>query len=245
MIDPRSATGALLLLGAMLASCGTQQTAEESQPSVAESPVPGSRAFRYRAVEDNVRHDTLLIQTTFDLGDGSFVMVASHRDEKFEGLRLYRYRPKADSSAEMIAISSPAYDSWTMLPSFFGSDSTRTSDLRVLANFGERESWGQKLLKLDGAGFHDLGFIDAALPERTVEDGVHVLKRRNIAERARVEIAGDSTWIRFACDSVFLYDDQRGSYDLVLPAAKLKYLSAPEGLSLWINEEKREVKQPT
>lgn len=245
MSDPRSATGALLLLGAVLVSCGTRGTQEESQPSEAESPVPGSRAFRYRAVEDNVRHDTLLIQTTFDLGDGSFVMVASHRDEKFEGLRLYRYRPKADSSAEVIAISSPAYDSWTMLPSFFGSDSTQTSDLRVLANFGERESWGQKLIRLDGGGFHDLGFIDAAIPERVVEDGLAVLKRRPIAPHARLEFVGDSTWIRFACDSVFLYDDQRGGYDLVLPAAKVKYLSAPEGLSLWVNEVKREVKQPT
>ena len=50
----------------------------------------------------------------------------------------------------MMAISSPAYDSWTMLPTFFPIDTARPTDaMWVLANFGEKESWGQKLLWLD------------------------------------------------------------------------------------------------
>jgi DNA-binding MarR family transcriptional regulator len=44
---------------------------------VQEAVVAGSAPFAFRAIEDNLRHDTLLIQTTFDLGDSTFVMVAS------------------------------------------------------------------------------------------------------------------------------------------------------------------------
>ncbi|MFN3876652.1 MAG: hypothetical protein ACK4L7_12160, partial [Flavobacteriales bacterium] len=181
---------------------------------------------------------------TFDLGDSTFLMVASNREDTFEGLRLYRYRPGADSSAEVLAVSSPAYDSWTMLPACFAKDSARTGGLWILANFGERESWGLKLMRLDSA-FHDLGFLDAVLPERVEEEGGPVLKRRNIAPHARMEFAGDSLWIRFACDSVYLYDDQDGGTDRVVAAKRLRFLHAPgEGLSLWLDEEKRLVKLP-
>ncbi|HRD53558.1 MAG TPA: hypothetical protein PKY96_13000 [Flavobacteriales bacterium] len=211
--------------------------------SIPASDPPGLAPIQFQSVEDNLAHDTLLIQATFNLGDGSFVMVASNVEDTWEGLRLYRYRPHPDSTADMMAISVPAYDSWTMLPTFFGKDSTRTGDLWVLANFGERESWGQKLFRLRD-GFEDLGFIDAAAIERVEEEGGMLLKRRNIAPHARLEFVGDSAWIRFACDSVYLYDDQRGGYDYVIAASSVKYLSAPEGLSLWVNGEKREVKKP-
>jgi len=198
----------------------------------------------FEQTDDNVRHDTLLVQVTLDLKDGSFVMAASHRDTRFEGLRLYRYRPLSDSSADILAISSPAYDSWTMLPTFFAVDSVRKDGLWILANFGERESWGQKLMRLDSA-FGDHGFIDVALPERVSDDGRTVLKRRNVAPLARFEFVGDSIWIRFACDSVFLYDDQRGGFDRILPGGAVRFLHCPaEGLSLWLHDEKRLVKDP-
>lgn len=211
--------------------------------SIPASDPPGWAPIQFQSVEDNLTHDTLLIQATFNIGDGSFVMVASNVEDTWEGLRLYRYRPNPDSTADMIAVSVPAYDSWTMLPTFFGKDSTRTGDLWVLANFGERESWGQKLFRLRD-GFEDLGFIDAAAIERVEEEGAMLLKRRNIAPHARLEFVGDSAWIRFACDSVYLYDDQRGGYDFVVASSSVKYLSAPEGLSLWVNGQKRAVKKP-
>lgn len=215
-------------------------------PSRPDAPheVPGRSAFAYPALEDNVKHDTLLIQTTFDMGDGTCVMVASAVEDTFEGLRLYRYRARPDSSAEVIAVSSPAYDSWTMLPRFFGRDSTATDDLWVLANFGEKESWGQKLLRLDTA-FHDLAFMDAARPERVLEDDTLRLKRRDIAPYVRFETHGDTLWFRFACDSVYLYDDQAGGYDRILPAASVRYTWDPSGLLLWVNGEPRPVRQPS
>lgn len=216
----------------------------ERQAQAEGEPVPGTGPIAYSSVDDNVQHDTLLVHVTFDLRDGTCVMAASHVEERFEGIRLYRYRPQPDSSAELLAVSSPAYDSWTMRPSFFANDSARTDRLWVLANFGERQSWGQKLFRLDSA-FHDIGFLDIALPERVEEDGATVLKRRDIAAHARFAFMGDSAWIRFACDSVYLYDDQRGAADQVLPARRVRYLAAPgEGLSLWIDGEKRPVKQP-
>lgn len=224
----------------LAAACG-----EPAPTPVAKPAVPGHAPFAFESVDDNIVHDTLLIQVTFDLGDSSFVMVAQNVEDTFEGLRLYRYRFAADSTVEMLAVSPPAYDSWTMLPTFFPMDSLHPSDaMWVLANFGEKESWGQKLLLLDWE-FMDMGFLDIALPERVVEDDTLRLKRRNIAPFMRYEESGDTAVFHFACDSVFLYDDQAGELDQVLDAARVKYtFHRDEGLVLWLDGIKRPVKKP-
>jgi hypothetical protein len=194
-------------------------------------------------VDDNVRHDTLLVQVTFRLTGKKYVMVASHMDENFDGLRLYLYSPGADSSALVHAHSSPAYDSWTMLPTFF-HDPRDSSAHIVLANFGERESWGQKVMVMDSTGFTDLGFIDAALPERTTDGDSTVLKRRNIGPVSRCIPDGGGLRFEFACDSVFLYDDLRGGMDRVIPAAWLHYTWDPKtGMTLWFQGEARRPEQ--
>ncbi len=207
--------------------------------------VRGAAPHEFAQLEDNLQHDTLLIQTTFDLGDSTFVMVASNTAETFEGLRLYRYRFQADSAVELMAVSSPAYDSWTMLPTFFPLDGATPEDgLWVLANFGEKESWGQKLLWLDRE-FTDTGFLEVAFPERVMEDDTLRLKRRNIGPYTRVEHRQDSTYFRFACDSVFLYDDQAGLVDHVFPASAVHFTFHWDGgLVLWINGEARALRKP-
>jgi hypothetical protein len=170
-------------------------------------------------------------------------MVASNIEETFEGLRLYRYRFTADSTVEMIAVSPPAYDSWTMLPTFFIGDK---GSLWVLANFGEKESWGQKLLWLDQV-FVDNGFIDAALPERVMEDDTLRLKRRNIAPFTHVlkHPEEDTVFFTFTCDSVYLYNDQQGRHDIIVPASAVRYtFHYNEGLALWLNGRKTLVKKP-
>lgn len=226
-----------------LSACGgkpsTDRTVQSTEPTTGHAP------FVFAQVDDNIRHDTLLIQTTFDLGDSTYIMVASNVEETFEGLRLYRYRFFGpDSAFEMMAVSTPAYDSWTMLPTFFGTDSTDTHALWVLANFGEKESWGQKLLWLD-RDFTDMGFLEVALPERVMEDDTLRLKRRNIGPFTRVEERQNSTYFRFACDSVFLYDDQAGSVDQVLPSSAVHYTFHRDGgLVLWINGEARALRKP-
>lgn len=241
--SPLSITTAFIV--ALVTACGpSAPESVEREEQVSTLPGPGGAPIAFAQVEDNIAHDTLLIQTTFDLGDSTYVMVAGNVQETFEGLRLYRYRFTPDSSVEMMAISSPAYDSWTMLPTFFGSDSTDTHALWMLANFGEKESWGQKLMLLDWE-FTDMGFLDVALPEREMEDDTLRLKRRNIAPHMRYVEQGDTFIFRFACDSVFLYDDQAGHTDQVV-AARTVYFTyhREEGLSIWVNGEKRLVKKP-
>jgi hypothetical protein len=226
-----------------LSACGGKPSTDRTVQST--EPIKGQAPFVFAQVDDNIRHDTLLIQTTFDLGDSTYIMVASNVEETFEGLRLYRYRFFGpDSAFEMMAVSTPAYDSWTMLPTFFGTDSTDTHALWVLANFGEKESWGQKLLWLDW-DFTDMGFLEVALPERVMEEDTLRLKRRNIGPFTRVEERQDSTYFRFACDSVFLYDDQAGSVDQVLPSSAVHYTFHRDGgLVLWINGEARALRKP-
>jgi len=227
-------------------TCCIQSCNEPPAAQVKDTIVSGAPPFAFTAVDDNIRHDTLLIQTTFDLGDSSFVMVASHREEKFEGVRLYRYRANPDSSAELIAASSPAFDSWTMLPTFFPVDTAHPGQTAwVLANFGERESWGQKLFRMS-QDFVDMGFMDVALPERVEEDGQLALKRRSIGPSTRYEERNDTAYFRFACDSVYLYDDQAGHMDQLLPARAVHFTYHPgEGLALWLNGEKRLVRKPS
>lgn len=224
----------------LMSSCGTDPRPMDP-PSAPSDPNGGP--ISYAQVDDNVRHDSLLIQTTFDLQDGTFIMVASHVAEKFEGLRLVRYRLLADSAADVIAVSAPGYDSWTMLPSFFRTEGM-TNEHLVLANFGEKESWGQKFMRL-GDGFIDLGFLDVAFPERIVEDDVLVLKRRNIAPYTRIRVRGDTTFITFTTDSVYLYEDLDNHFDIVLPAGQVHYtLDKSNGLQLWVNGAHGEVPMP-
>lgn len=217
-------------------------SAPESRPWI-ESSALGP--FDFPMVEDNLEHDTLLVQVTFDLLDGTYIMVASNRQETFEGLRLYRYRLNPNGTPEMLTISTPAYDSWTMLPTFFPEEpSTPSGALWVLANFGEKESWGQKLLRLN-QDFTDLGFLDVAVPERLVEDDTLRLKRRSIAPFTRLMRSGDTTTFSFACDSVYLYDDQEGGLDVVLHASRVRYTYERNGgLALWVDGRKRTIKTP-
>lgn len=181
---------------------------------------PGAlERVHFPQVADNVKHDTLAVQITFDMQDGTHLMVASNTEETFEGLALYRYRAKPDSSAEVLARSAPAYDSWTMFPTFFrnpGSD----GPLLVFANFGEKQSWGQKVMRLDSAGFEEVCFLEVALPMRVAEPDTSYLKRGSIATYLRA--FGDT--LEFACDSIYIYDDGAGGRDRIVPARNARYV---------------------
>ncbi|MGV3636555.1 MAG: hypothetical protein ACO1NQ_02805 [Flavobacteriales bacterium] len=226
-------------LALLLGACGTPAP-ETTLPAVVHGATPAALT----AVEDNIRHDTLLIQTTFDMGDSTYVMVASHVEPPFEGVRLYRYVLLPDSNARILAYSNGAYDSWTMLPTFFPIPDPPGTYL-VLANFGERESWGQKLIFMDST-FTDLGFIDVAYPERINEPDTAYLKRTNIGPYGRLALHNDTAVFTFACDSLFLYDDMAGHNDLIVPAPSIRYTYHPDtGLELWRDGQRRAVKQPS
>lgn len=225
----------------LLAACGSPAPETTTTPTIM---VHGAKPAELTAVDDNIRHDTLLIQTTFAMGDSTYVMVASHVEPKFEGVRLYRYTLLPDSNARILSHSNGAYDSWTMLPTFFPIPDPPGTYL-VLANFGERESWGQKLIYMDST-FTDLGFIDLAYPERITEGDTAFMKRTNIAPYGRLALHNDTAVFTFDCDSLFLYDDMAGHNDLIVPASSIHYTYHPDtGLELWRDGQRRAVKQPS
>lgn len=195
-------------------------------------------------IEDNLKHDTLLVQVTFDLGDGTFVMVASHQEGSFEGLRLYRYRVDPQGAVNMLAVSSPAYDSWTLLPTFFRK-AVDPSTLIVLANFGEKQSWGQKAMILDEQGFKDLRFLDVALPRVVQEVDSTYIKLVGAGPRARIIETDQGLTFEFAGDSLFLFDDLRGHQDTIVAAKDVRYELAGGELRFVLNGKPIVVPQPS
>lgn len=172
--------------------------------------------------DDNVHHDTLLVYTTHALGDGTFVMAARNVEDTRDGLRLYLYRPRPDSSADVLAASSPAYDSYTMLPTFFATGDT-ADGIVILANLGEKQSWGQKVFWLKDRRFQDLGFIDVAQRDQRTEGDSTIAWRVSIAPRVQVRGSGGRFDFTFQGDSVQLYDDLQGGLEVMLPAARIAY----------------------
>ncbi len=211
---------------ALLAACGTPTP--ENGTSVGPSARTDSSGTVWHRVDlpgldDNVKSDTLLIQTTFELPDGRFVMVAGPTDESSrEGLHLYLYKPSTDSAANVVARSKPGYDSYTMLPTFFATENA-ADGMVVLANMGERDSWGQEVFCLKDDRFMHLGFLDVALRTWKSSDEGPVRVLGNIAPNARVSGGAGAFIITFDTDSVFLYDDLQGHAEVMLPAARVRY----------------------
>lgn len=227
---------ALVTAATLFIGCGGDVRTESS--SVASdsttAPVAGWKQRSFPMVEDNVRNDTLLVQVTFDLGDDTFLMVAGNVEETREGLRLYLYRPLPDSSAEVLASSKPGYDSFTMLPTFFTTGSPEDG-LVLLANMGEKQSWGQEAFWLKDQRFHYLGFLDVAVREwRTAGDTTQQW-RTSIAERTLVSGGNGEFEFGFTGDSLQLYDDLQGHHEVMFPASAVRYRGANGQAQLVIN----------
>lgn len=222
----------LLFAALGLASCsapegtsvGTMSTDTTGQAG-AIAPLEHAKTFSLKDLpnlDENVRNDTLLVYTTHDLGNGEFVMAAKHADDKREGLRLILYRPRPDSSAEVLAVSKPAYDSEVMLPTYFSTGDTADGTV-ILANYGGLESWGQNVFWLKGHRFIDLGWLDVAYREwKTRMDSLQQW-RGNIAPRTVVHGADDHFEFSFTGDSLQLYDDLQGGTEVMFPASRVKY----------------------
>lgn len=226
----------VLLALLVLFSCG-----EPAPPGTTPVPKPtepgGSVPFA--VIDDNVRHDTLLVQVTFDLGAGNYLMVASNVEETHEGLRLYKYSLEGkDRSPRIQASSSPGYDSWTLLPTYF-EHPLEDSAYILLANMGERNSWGQKVISMKEQ-FADLGFLDVAIPERITEGDSTYIRLRNIGPETRCTAEGAGLAFEFVCDSLHLYDDLRGNMDIMVPASWVRYSWDPQqGMLLWYQGDPR------
>lgn len=188
-------------------------------------PLAGAKHFQrweLPNLDDNVRHDTLLVYTTHAVGNGTFLMAARNVEDTREGLRLFLYRPRPDSSAEVLAVSKPAYDSDVMLPTFFTTGDT-SDGLVVLANYGSWDSWGQNAFVLKDRQFKDLGWLDVA--ERVWENRLDSVQQRrlNIAPKTIVTGKNGQFEFTFATDSVQLYDDLEGGIEVMLPSIRVRY----------------------
>ncbi len=231
-----NAPGQLSLFVLLLMACGDPVPengvpVETVQDTVAA--LPGWKRLDLAILPDNVLHDTLLVHTTYDLGDGLFLMAAQNNNYNREGIRLYLYRPKADSSAELLAWSKPGYDSETMLPTFF-TNGHKADGMVILANMGERQSWGQEVFWLKDGKISGLGFLDVAVREwRTVDDSTYQF-RTSIAPRTVVTGADGMFDFAFTGDSLQLYDDLQGHSEVMLPTGAVRYRYG-NGWRLWLN----------
>jgi hypothetical protein len=239
-----------IFLFLLIAGCDPQETKEE-RTSVDPVPAPTTTAtdgaaIQFPQIDDNITNDTLLIQTTFDLGDGTFLMVASHSqtEERLDagdrnaGLRLYHYKLE-EGTPVILATSTPALDSWTMFPTFF-KDPLQPEGYIILANFGARDSWGQKVIRFNKDGLEDLGFLKIALVERVKEEAEEQVRQRNIAPHTVILPEANGWSINFSAAEVMLFDDLRGGTDVIMPGSAVSYHWEPtKGITLIVNGEER------
>ncbi len=232
----------LLITAATLAACSSPE-----QPK----SVPGNEALdsafadakTYKLLDlpnldDNVHNDTLLIYTTHAMGNGLFVMAARNVEDTREGLRLYLYRPRPDSSADVLAYSKPAYDSAVMLPTYFTTGDT-ADGIIILANYGERESWGQNVFLLKNDQIKDLGWLDVAERDWKTQDDSTFQWRDNIAPQVKVKGEDGRFAFTFEGDSVQLYDDLQAHKDVMLPTDHIAYHYDGTQMVLMVDGEER------
>ena len=78
----------LAMLSGGFSACS--DSAPPSNTPLVKAEKPGG-VVDFQVIDDNVQHDTLLIQVTFDLGDGKSLMVASNVEEQ---LPLHPFRER-------------------------------------------------------------------------------------------------------------------------------------------------------
>ena len=214
-----------LFVSILLVACGESADPQDKKvESIEQIEIPEGSYERISLmpIEDHFELDSILIHNTYELKEGEFMIVSRPSEESFKGLQMHLYRLQ-DSIPIVSSSSVPAYDSWIYLPTFFVSEDQL--DTLILAELGERESWGCRLLRIEDGQFKDLGFIDVALRDskfdEELEDDVMVLK--TIAPFTNILSVSNGLSITFASDSVHVFDDQNGGLDILYPAAAVRY----------------------
>jgi hypothetical protein len=240
-----------LLLCVLFVACA-EKPHPEPEPEVLTATPTAGNSISFPQVDDNIVHDTLMIQTTFDLRDGSFLMIASHvqdderqaAGDRSAGLRLHHYRLEADGSPRILASSPPAHDSWTMFPTFFRDPHDERGYI-LLANFGERYSWGQKMMRFNERGFQTLGFLNVAAVEQVVDEDEVTTRLLNIAPQTRITEEGDGLAVAFLVEEIMLFDDLRGGLEQTLAGGRVRYRwNERDGLVLIVDGEDRHEQSP-
>ena len=173
-------------------------------------------------IEDHFELDSILIHNTYELSEGHFMMVSRASEDSFIGLQMHLYT-LMDSLPIVSASSTPAYDSWIYLPTFFVSSDRQ--DTLLLAEIGERESWGARLLRIHDGVFVDLGFIDIALRDHKFDEELEtdVMFLKSVASNTSIKANGEGLIVSFGPEPLHIYDDQLGNADTLYPADQVIY----------------------
>ncbi len=243
----------ILFAALVLTSCSSPEEAPVSTTATDTTaqaavipPLEHAKTFSLQELpnlDENVHNDTLLVYTTHALGNGEFVMAAKNVEDKREGLRLILYRLKPNKSAEVLAVSKPAYDSEVMLPTYFSTGDT-ADGIIILANYGGLESWGQNAFWLKDNRFIDLGWLDVA--DRGWKTRMDSLQqwRSNIAPLTVVQGVDGQFEFTFTGDSLQLFDDLQGGKEVMFPKDRVKYRYDGHRLELVVDGVPRLPKGP-
>ena len=206
-------------------ACGEEPVTDEE--TTEKEPSSGVLDGTYERIalmpiEDHFELDSILIHNTYELSIGHFMMVARATEESFTGLQMHLYTLK-DSLPIISASSTPAYDSWIYLPTFFVSPDQQ--DTLLLAEIGERESWGARLLRIEDGVFEDLGFIDIALRDKKFDEELEkdVMFLKSVASNTSIREIGEDLIVSFGPEPLHIYDDQLGNSDTLYPADHVIY----------------------
>jgi|GEM_PF-6889520 len=166
-------------------------------------------------------NDSLWYHLVLDIPGDKWLAVAQPTNENNRrGIRMQLMSMNVDSTFSVHTESSPGYDSAKLFPTFFKDAQGR---LIILADTGERQSWGQKVYLLNNERFEDLGFLDVGTVAYTEEDGQQILAPTTIAERVTIEQTKKGLEFRFSGKDLVLFDDGKGNLDTIIDASSICY----------------------
>ncbi len=212
-------------------SCGDPEHKEDSvstnTDTNAETNMLEIERIDYESKVDSVNYQSLFKWDKNWIGIAEF-----YNEEKDVNLfSLQLLEMNKDSSLTLISQTERSFDGLVFYPTFF-----RVSErVFILANTGAMESWGNKIFELKGTEFINMGFIDAASVEPNQDDDEQEYYHRNIAKNATFTLQDKSIKINFQGDSIVLFDDQKGAYDLILGPEQLEYTLSGDQFTLQTN----------
>lgn len=208
-------------------SCASQDKGDSGQHHQSKQVKPelvgDFKSVIYEELDLDPGNDSLWYHLVIDIpGDLHLAVAQPTSDDNRRGVRFQLLKEGQDSTFHCETESSPGFDSAKLYPSFFSNDMGQHI---ILADTGERDSWGQKVYLLVENKFYDLGFIDVGSvnydeDQETLEQS---LSPQSIAKN--VTISSDANGYRFTFDleEFVLYDDQKGNLNQIVPSSQWSY----------------------
>jgi len=213
----------------VLLSCGGPTGQEALEAEKRSSIVGPFTPVSYTELELDPGNDSLWYHLVLDIpGDLDFAIAQPTEETNRFGIRFQLLDNKADGTFECKGESSPAYDSAKLFPTFFKNQAGQHI---ILADTGEKVSWGQKVYLLDNGTFYDLGFIDMGTVDyaTNLESDSLELSPQSIAPRLKIEDSKKGLEFRVDGETMVLYDNGKGKLNQVVSCNKWHYLLNKKG----------------